>query len=159
MREISDQAAKFCVLCLDPDREWLAILKRELTSLGFREVLTTPEPKKALGMLQMGNPDVVVTNHNLKFVKFLRENNASPNPEVPVIMVTNRVGADDIFAIRDAGVNEIAVKPCSIVQLVQRLEAIATNPRSFVWSPNFKGPDRRRKEIYFEGPDQRVADA
>ncbi|MDD9876331.1 MAG: response regulator [Magnetovibrio sp.] len=158
MLGISEQAAKFCVLCLDTDREWLAILKRELKTMGFREVLTTPDPKKALGMMQIEKPDVVITNHNLKFVQFLRSSDSSPNREVPVVMVTNRVGPDDIFAIRDAGVNEIAVKPCSIAQLVQRVEAIVTHPRRFIWSDNFKGPDRRRKGAEFNGPERRVAD-
>jgi len=106
----------------------------------------------------MGEVDLVITHHDLKFVKFLRHAEASPDRKIPVIMVTSQVGPDEIFAIRDAGVNEIAIKPCSIKQLVQRIEAVATNPRRFVWSPHFTGPDRRRKEVLLSGPERREPD-
>jgi len=159
MLDLSEAATKFSILCLDPDREWLNILQRELRTIGIKEVTVASDPKKALAHLQHNSEiDLVITNHNLKFVKFLRLNEASPNRQVPVIMVTNKVGPDDIFAIRDAGVNEIAVKPCSIAQLVQRVEAVASNPRRFVWSPEFTGPDRRRKDAPHAGPERRGVD-
>jgi len=158
MLEISERAKNYCILCLDPDREWLNLLGREFRTFGFREVLTANDPKKALTYLQHCDVDLVITYHNLKFVKFLRESTASPDKEVAVIMLTNKVGAEDIFAIRDAGVNEIAVKPCSITQIMQRIEAVASNPRRFVWAPGFTGPDRRRKELNFAGPERRDED-
>ncbi|MBT3660117.1 MAG: response regulator [Rhodospirillaceae bacterium] len=158
MLDLSDKAAGMRLLCLDTDREWLNILSRELGSIGFANVNTVIDPKNALSYLQMGEVDLVITHHDLKFVKFLRHAEASPDRKIPVIMVTSQVGPDEIFAIRDAGVNEIAIKPCSIKQLVQRIEAVATNPRRFVWSPHFTGPDRRRKEVLLSGPERREPD-
>ncbi len=155
---LSKEAANFSIICLDADREWLSILSRELKSIGMRNVQTVTDPKMALGHLQHSDIDLVVIDHNLKFAKFLRHSKASPNREVPIIMMTTQVRPEDIFAMRDAGVNEIAVKPCSINQLLQRIEAIASNPRRFVWSDEFAGPDRRRKEGQFSGPERRDAE-
>lgn len=156
--ELSKAATNMHILCLDNDREWLNILSRELKAVGIRDVQTATDPKKALGLMLHTEVNLVVTHHDLKFVKFLRQNKASPSQEVPVIMITSRVSPEDIFAIRDAGVNEIAVKPCSISQLAQRIEAVATNPRRFVWSENFTGPNRRRKDSPFGGPERREVD-
>lgn len=157
--ELSPAAANMRILCLDPDREWLNILSRELKVIGIKGLQTTTDPKKALGFLQHSDIDLVMTHDDLKFVKFVRRNKMSPNREVPIIMITPRVSPENIYAMRDAGVNEIAVKPCSIAQLLQRVEAVANNPRSFVWADDFTGPDRRRKESDFAGPERRHAES
>jgi len=155
MLEISERAKSFSILCLDADRGWLTILGREFRSAGIRDVMVATDPKKALSYLDTADVDLVITDHNLKFVTFLRKNASGSTKELPVIMVTNRLSAEDIFAIRDAGVNEIAVKPCSIAQILQRVEAVASSPRQFVWSADFVGPDRRRREHNFAGPERR----
>ncbi len=156
MTNLSNYAASFCVLHLDSDRQWLNIVRRELMGAGIREVLTTSDPKEALAQIRDAEPDLIITHGDLKFVRFLRHHDASPNRQIPIIMVANNIDPSDLASMRDAGVNEIAVKPCSISQLVQRIEAIASHPREFVDSKKFTGPSRRRrKKEHFDGPDRR----
>ena len=155
MTNLSDRAASFCILQLDPDRQWLNIMRRELVGAGIREVLITSDPKEALTQIRDAKPDVIITHNDLKLVHFLRHHDASPNRQISIIMVTDNVGPADIALMRDAGVNEIAIKPCSINQLIKRIEAIALHPREFVDSGEFTGPSRRRRTSYLDGPDRR----
>jgi len=46
---------------------------------------------------------------------------------------------------RDAGITEFLVKPFSTKTLYNRLEQIIDNPRSFVFSSAYVGPERRRR--------------
>ncbi len=156
MTNLSDKAASFCALFLDPNRQWLNIIRRELMGAGMREVLITTDPKEALAQIRDAEPNLLVMHGDLKLVRFLRHHDASPNRQIPIIMVASDVGPSDLALMRDAGVNEIAVKPCSISQLVQRIDAIALRPREFVDSEKFTGPCRRRqKKEYRDGPERR----
>ena len=157
MTGLSKSAASFCTLHLDPDRQWLNLIRRELIGAGMREVLITTDPKEALAQIRDAEPDLLITHGDLKFVRFLRHHDASPKRQIPIIMMTGNVGPADLTSMRDAGVNEIAVKPCSISQLVQRIEAIVSHPREFVNSEKFIGPSRRRrKKEVLDGPERRV---
>jgi len=158
MDDLSPTAAQFCILCVDPDRQWLNIMKRELSAAGIREVLDDIDPKEALITIREENPDLLITNHNIKLVHFIRHGSASPNRKLPVIMVTAQLSEDDVTDMRDAGVNEIVAKPCSIAQLLKRIETIASRPREFVETDTFVGPTRRRKQNPISGPDRRGTD-
>ena len=155
MTKISDRAASFCVLLLDPDRQWLNIMRRELLAAGIREVLISADPKKALVKIRDTNASLIITHNDIKFVSFLRHHDASPNRQIPIIMLISNVHQTDVALMRDAGVNEIVAKPCSVDQLVKRIEAIALHPREFVDSEKFTGPNRRRREGHLNGPDRR----
>jgi len=155
MTNLSDKAASFCVLVFDLDRQWLNILRRELTGIGIQEVLIATDPKEALAQVRDAKPKLLITHHDLKFVHFLRHHDASPNRQIPIIMVTSNIDLEEVTLMRDAGVNEIVAKPCSIDQLIKHIEAIALHPREFVDTENFTGPNRRRKKGHLIGPDRR----
>lgn len=157
MEELSHTAAGFCILCVDPDRQWLNIMKRELKAAGIRDVLDEVDPKEALITIREDNPDLLITNHNLKLVHFIRHGATSPNRRLPVVMVTAKLSEEDVADMRDAGVNEIAAKPCSIAQLLKRIEAIASKPREFVETEAFVGPSRRRRQNPINGPERRFS--
>jgi len=156
MTNLSDYAASFSVLHLDSDRQWLNIIRRELIGAGIREVFTTTDPKEALAKIRDAKPDLLITHNDLKFVRFLRHHDTSPDREIPIIMVASNIGPSDLASMRDAGVDEITVKPCPISQLLDQIEEIASHPREFVESEEFTGPSRRRrKKKHFDGPDRR----
>ncbi len=157
MENISDAVRMSCILCVDPDRQWLNIMTRELKAIGVREVLGTTDPVEGLECIRDDDPDILITNYNLKFIRFLRHAEASPNRKIPIIAATSKLNEMEIADMRDAGVNEIAAKPCSIAQLVKRIDAIAIHPREFVMCEKFIGPTRRRKKNPINGPDRRDA--
>ena len=59
------------------------------------------------------------------------------------------------MAARDAGTNEFVVKPLSATSLFTRIQWVIENPRHFVTTDNYFGPDRRRKDASFKGDDRR----
>jgi DNA-binding response OmpR family regulator len=48
---------------------------------------------------------------------------------------------------RDAGVNEFLAKPISAKALYQRFASIIDNPRPFIRTKHYFGPDRRRQNL------------
>jgi DNA-binding response OmpR family regulator len=90
----------------------------------------------------------------------VRKSAASPNPYVPIIMVTGHTEKHRIEAARDAGVTEVLAKPITAGNLIQRITEIVNRPRGFVRSGEYFGPDRRRRQVpEFRGPFRRCDDA
>ncbi len=92
-------------------------------------------------------------------VKYIRASKYSPNPYVPVIMLTGLGLRDHIEYARDCGVNEIMLKPLSMERLCQRITAIIDAPRPFVTATAYQGPCRRRNpDPCFKGKERRRKD-
>ena len=92
----------------------------------------------------------------LEFVRLLRTATNSPNPFVPVIMLTAHTETKRVMEARDAGITEFLAKPISAQQLGSRIRAVIEHPRPFVRAESYIGPDRRRRQDPdFEGPDRR----
>lgn len=83
--------------------------------------------------------------NGLSLVECIRHSAASPNPFLPVIMMTPPARQGVVFSARDAGVNEILVKPLNAYTLSERIISVIEHPRIFVTSDEYKGPCRRRK--------------
>lgn len=148
-------AAEESVVIYDNDRQWCQFLARELSALGFDQVTQAKTPKEALQAIRDSDADALITRHDLKLVKFLRSHKASPNKKIVIVLVTGNVGAEDILAERDAGVNEIVAKPASANQVISHLYNALTHPRRFVESKRYQGPDRRRHDRHFGKPERR----
>ncbi len=89
------------------------------------------------------------------FVRLVRTANDTPNPYVPIIMLTGFTEMRRVTEARDAGINEFLAKPVSAKAIYQRLATIIDNPRPFVRSKTFFGPDRRRQNL---GPPRGMAE-
>lgn len=83
------------------------------------------------------------------FVRCLRRSPHSPNPFVPCLMLTPPTQMSHILFARDAGVNEILIKPIVAEDLARRIVQIVEHPREFITCPEYRGPCRRRKQ---DGP-------
>ena len=77
------------------------------------------------------------------------------NPFVPIILLTAHTERSRIMAARDAGVTEICAKPVTARQMWEKIVAVVNNPRPFVKTANYLGPDRRRKREEYNGPERR----
>jgi two-component system chemotaxis response regulator CheY len=63
---------------------------------------------------------------------------------VPIVMLTGHSEKKRVIAARDAGVTEFLAKPISAKALYQRVLNIVANPRPFIRTKSYFGPDRRR---------------
>ncbi len=89
------------------------------------------------------------------FVRYLRQVVGGRLAYLPVIMIAARADRETVNRARNAGVNEFMAKPVSAGGLAARLQAVLDAPRPFVRTGDYFGPDRRRRQITFTGPDRR----
>ena len=144
---------KFNVLIFDPDTEMANVLKSVLQEMGFTNILVTNDESSVYTMLKNNSIDFLITewskkSHSsrkdgLELLTRIRKDPMSPNPALPVVMLTARAENADVLTARDHGINEYVVKPYSAKSLFARLERLIEHPRSFVATPGFTGPDRR----------------
>lgn len=128
----------------------LTIVKNVLRSLGVKSIAEAKNGEGALEVLKTFHPDVIICDwimepmDGIAFTKYIRKNEKSTDPFVPIIMLTSHTTLDHVAIARDAGVSEFLAKPISANTLYRRVANILSNPRFFVRSEDFSGPDRRR---------------
>ncbi len=143
---------EFCVLIVDNDRRLVGLIKDILHTFGFHNIKIAYDGSTAIEMMQEEQVDIIILDwvmqpmDGMEFMRHVREDDNSPNPFVPVIMITGRAEAEDVQQARDAGVTEFLAKPFAVEDLRKRIISVIEAPRPFIISENFKGPDRRRKE-------------
>lgn len=118
--------------------------------------------RDALQLLQNLPIDVIICDINMlpmngmEFTSYVRMSPNSPDPHVPIIVCTGHAEIAHICGARDAGANEILRKPITVNSVYERIRAVVERPRPFVRSANYYGPDRRRRDLPFEGADRRM---
>jgi YesN/AraC family two-component response regulator len=92
----------------------------------------------------------------LDFTKQVRTSAQSPNPFVPIIMLSGHTHIDYVRQARDAGVNEFLAKPVSVTAILTRLISVIEHPRPYVRTKAYFGPCRRRRSNgEYAGPERR----
>ena len=96
----------------------------------------------------------------IDFVLRLRRDPESPNPYLPVIMMSAHADRVRIEQARDAGATEFLVKPITISTVLAKFVEIVERPRPFIRCDRYFGPDRRRRQDpRYKGPDRRQGEA
>jgi DNA-binding response OmpR family regulator len=86
----------------------------------------------------------------------VRQPDTNASPFTPMIMLTGHSERRRVTAARDAGVTEFMVKPISAKALHQRILSVIANPRRFIRTKTYFGPDRRRNTMpNYTGPERR----
>lgn len=141
-------------LVVDDSRFMRQCLEHLLRALGVGNVLTAQNGFEAYDQCCRHNPDFVFTDWDMDFqdgptfVKRIRTDPESPNPFMPVIMLTGYAEHRRVLQARDFGVTEFIVKPISAAVVYKRLVALVDSPRPFVNSgTGYFGPCRRRVEL------------
>ncbi len=152
-------------LVVEDNSHMRGILRALLADLGINEVFEAADGGRAFALLPLAKPDFVVTDlamapvDGIAFTRELRNSPESPNPFLPVIMVSGHTERARIIAARDAGVTEFIAKPITARNLFLRISLVIDRPRPFVRAPSYFGPDRRRQNDAFHvGPWRRQED-
>ncbi len=88
----------------------------------------------------------IVPLNGLHFVQSLRKSSHSPNPFIPIVMMMDAANKMEVLKARDAGVNEILLRPIDAEEFCKRLISIIDHPRLFITADTYKGPCRRRAQ-------------
>lgn len=133
-----------------------------LRMLGAMQIFKASNVDKAMDLLDREDIDIVITERSLggqsglELLDLIRNSSISPNRMLPVIMLTANSEPEYVIEARDSGVTEFVAKPFTVESLYRRLVSVVARPRSFVNADSYFGPDRRRKQIDFSGPDRRA---
>jgi two-component system chemotaxis response regulator CheY len=150
------------VLVVEDNAHMRKLVVTILQAFGAGQIYEADSGERAWVVLRETNPDVLVLDwmmegmSGLEFVQMVRTNPQSPNPFVPVIMLTGHTHIDQVKQARDAGINEFIAKPVSVKTMMQRLVAVIESPRPYVRTKGYFGPCRRRRGAdEYRGPERR----
>ena len=126
----------------------------EATDVGQARLLVEQSPYTLI-MAEIGVPA-----HNcIQLITAIRQSTFFPQRSTPIIGYTEQFSMDILVKIRDAGINEIIVKPFASAMLNKKLSLVLSTPRPFIEADDYVGPCRRRKALYgFMGPLRRESD-
>jgi two-component system chemotaxis response regulator CheY len=153
------------ILVADPNSYVRRVVHGILRGFGANKVL---EVENSLGLfhaLSGQKIDILLCDTRLPphggltLTRTIRRNADNENRTMPILLMSSGTSETTIKNARDAGANMVVAKPMSPTSLYDRLGWIAFNPRPFVDTATYFGPDRRFKiEGYPGGVGRRKGD-
>lgn len=149
------------ILLADSDSCLAQAVTHNLRAMGFSKISHVRNPADAITTLRTQPTSFLITEWDMKggsgleLVRQIRRAQDSPNRTLPIIMMTGRGELQDVQRARDAGITEFVVKPFSAQALYSRIEQLIEQPRGFVVTENFVGPERRRRGLPPPGVEDR----
>jgi CheY-like chemotaxis protein len=147
---LPDGFGALSILIVDDQPQTRRLLRGVLRSLGLERVSEADSVASAFAAIKASPPDLVFTDWDmpgatgLELVRMIRTHPESPDPSLPVLMLTAHGGSANVVRGREAGASDFLVKPFSPARLQERILDVVLNPRGFVLAPNYRGTDRRR---------------
>jgi two-component system chemotaxis response regulator CheY len=152
-------------LIVEDNAHMRSLLRALLNSIGVKDIAEASHGQAAIDLLRERKSDLVLSDlamkpmDGLEFTRYVRNHEHSPNPFVPIIMISGHTEKYRVEAARDAGVTEFLAKPITAHTLFSRIAEIVERPRAFVRCDSYFGPDRRRRGIEdYSGPRRRKED-
>ena len=138
-------------LIVEDNQNMSAMVKTLLIAFGARNIVLASDGADAFQKLKHFAADIIICDwvmqplDGMDFVRLIRTGKDSPNPFIPIIMLTGYTEMHRVLEARDVGANEFLAKPVSAKKLYSRIKAIIEHNRPFFRTKVYFGPDRRRK--------------
>ena len=152
-------------LIADSNLYFASLLFSMLKGFGADKIVQTRDWSSAIDALGTTKIDVLLCDYGLppdggiNFVRGLRTDVAAPYRKIPILFMTTDARISTIKNARDAGANMVITKPLSPKSLYSRLVWVTFDPRGYVETPTYYGPDRRFKiEGFPNGQGRRKGD-
>jgi two-component system, chemotaxis family, chemotaxis protein CheY len=153
------------ILVADPSPFLCMLIHSMLRGFGANKILEVRHSFGVLETLSGHKIDVLICDGALppqggfSLTRTIRRNAKNENRTVPILVMTSDTREATVKAGRDAGANMVVAKPLSPASLYDRLAWVAFNPRQFIDTETYFGPDRRFKIEGFPGVGRRKGDA
>ena len=137
-------------LVVDDNVHMRRMVRSLLYGFGARDVHEAEDGAAGLEAFNLHSPNIIITDwampifDGLELTQMICQPGASADPYVPIIMLTGHSEKNRVLSARDAGVTEFLAKPISANGLYQRIVNVVANPRPFIKTKTYFGPDRRR---------------
>ena len=159
------QFQRLSVLLVEDTPPMQKLVTSVLDTLGVGTVHKSLDGDSGYNLFKAENPDIVITDWHMEptsgidLVRRIRKERDSPNKMVPIIMMTGYSAMPRVAEARDNGTTEFLVKPFSANDLARRIAYVINKPRDFIETPDYFGPDRRRRITEnYKGPFKRAED-
>ncbi|MEQ8604616.1 MAG: response regulator [Marivibrio sp.] len=149
------------IMLVDDNPHMRALLRDILQGFEVQNIVECSDGSEAFAELQHRPADLVFVDwmmaslDGLAFTRLVRAAPDSPNPFLPIVMLTGHTERRRILEARDAGATEFLAKPVTPLGLYSRIRAVIETPRPFVRVGDYVGPCRRRKLEDFSGEERR----
>lgn len=151
------------IVVVDDSRPMRSLIKSFLFGFGVKDIAEAEDADSGFKAIVEFNPDIVITDwrmppaDGIELVQRIRMDTDSPNPYLPIIMLTGFTELHRVKQARDAGVTAFLAKPISAAALYKRICTVIDDQRPFVRVGDFFGPDRRakRRGEPFQGVERR----
>jgi two-component system, chemotaxis family, chemotaxis protein CheY len=154
------------ILIVGAKTHTLGLLRSILGVMGVSNILQAEESGRALELLATEGFSTVFCTPDaqpidgMSFPVAARRKDGMLNPMIPIFMVQERARRRDVEVARDIGVTDVLTTPVSPKTIMTKLKAAELNPRPFIVSNEFFGPDRRAKNrMPWSGEERRKRQA
>lgn len=143
------QLASAEVILVNGDDKGLSLLMQVFSGFGVRRIHPCATAAEAMQLVAKIELSLIVCEAALpmtdgfEFVRWLRWSEHEPNRFRPVILMTGQAKQADILRARDCGANIVVTRPIVPDTILQRILWLAREPRPFITSETYCGPDRR----------------
>lgn len=159
---VKREANDLKILIASNSSHFITMVRQSLIAGGIKKITEAETSNKALNELTLRVPDVMIISWQFKplsgidFCKMIRRNPQSPARYLPMIMANEFSDKKQIEITRDAGINELLVIPFSTKNLLNKIYYVLENPRPFIETVDYFGPDRRRRsDPNYKGSERR----
>ncbi|UXN74652.1 response regulator [Devosia sp. A8/3-2] len=128
MTKTMPKASAVSVLVVDDQQSMRSIAKYILTQLGFKDIIEAKSGRDALGKLEKGNVDLIISDWNMEdidgltLLKVIRKHPRTR--AMPFIMATGRSDKEQVKEAISFGVNNYIIKPFDATTMKKRIEAV-----------------------------------
>jgi CheY-like chemotaxis protein len=154
MAKISFERLSFTVV--EDNVHMRRLIQTLLHSFGSRKIHEAEDGASGLKSVEHNSPDIVITDwkmpvfDGIEFVRMIRNPETCANAYIPIIMLTGQCENQRLIQARSAGVTEFLCKPFTAACLYDRICNIILNPRPFVRTGTYFGPQRREPVVQTE---------
>ena len=151
------------VLILDNNHHFLSMLSSILNGFGIRNVHQADNAVSALEIIKFHTIDIACVDlimdgiDGFEFAKLVRHGSDSPNPYLPMIMITSAGTFSTVHKAINSGFDEFLSKPIKPIDVYRRIISVIEKPHSYIETENgYIRPDRRRRDdVNFKGSERR----
>lgn len=158
-RPVAYNLGELEILVVEENQFLQRMLRGILREFNFRKVRASGNLETSFNMFKNFPADLILAGWSpgqsaLKLLDNIRGSD-SPNRFVPLIVVSAFTEEHHVRLGRDRGMTEFLALPVSPRTVYNRICAVIEHPRPFIRAADFFGPDRRRRQMPFEGDDRR----
>ena len=163
MAKIAFDKLRFVVV--DDNAHMRRIVRTLLRAFGSREIYEAEDGASGLEAVEAYSPDILLTDikmpifDGIELIQMIRNPDGSKHPFLPIIVLSAYSEKKHVVQARDCGATEFLCKPVSASALFRRIQNVIENPRPFIKTKDFFGPDRRRYiNPNYAGEERRQSD-